>query len=367
MYEEYTKQLIEEIECQSLLFREYQVSSIFVGGGTPSVLGLSEMKEILQALNRCFDLLPDAEITVEANPGTLSLEGLLLWREMGVNRLSIGLQTADNRELRCLGRIHTWEQFLGSYQSVRTAGFKNVNVDLMFGVPGQTLESWKNTLKQVVRLKPEHISAYGLIVEEDTPYYGRYCGESELEGEKVWEGGLALPDLPDEDMERAMYSHAEIFLQKQGYEHYEISNYGKPGFACKHNIGYWTGTEYLGLGLGASSYVKGCRFHNTRNYQEYVSTNMKQPEKWKQVLRQDFQELSVKERMEEFMFLGLRLVRGVSAVDFAGNFGQNIRRVYGGVLDTLAEKGLMEQEGDRYFLTPRGAEISNYVMSYFLF
>lgn len=370
MQREYTEKLVEEMKYQSARAKEYQVVSVFIGGGTPSILNIEDMAAILHALKDGFEILPDAEITMEANPGTVTPEALSCYREAGVNRISMGLQSADDKELRYLGRIHTYDEFLKSYQRVRMAGFDNVNVDLISAIPGQTLESWKNTLKKVTMLKPEHISAYSLIVEEGTPYYDRYGEHVEMENHSLTPEErhrlMSLPDLPDEDTEREMYYLTQEFLKEQGYERYEISNYSKKGYECRHNIGYWTGMEYLGLGLGASSYMNGCRFHNTSIYNEYCSARLDREEVFEGVLRQEFERLTIEERMEEYMFLGLRLTKGVSAHGFVSSFGQNIRNVYGPVLHQMEKDGLMEFKDGFYRLTSRGIDISNYVMSRFL-
>lgn len=370
MRREYTDKLLEEIRIQSSFVREYQIDTIFLGGGTPSILDAADITAIMGALKEHYDIAPDAEVTIEVNPGTVKMEGLAAYREAGINRVSMGLQSADDTELRYLGRIHTYDEFLKSFQRVRMAGFTNVNVDLISAIPGQTPESWRNTLKKTAMLKPEHISAYSLIVEERTPYYDRYGGHVEMEGYEMSPEErrilMALPDLPDEDTEREMYYMTRNCLGEQGYERYEISNYARPGFECRHNVGYWTGTGYLGLGLGASSYLEGCRFHNTSDFQSYVSAHFDDKAEFNQTLRQDFEQLSVKSKMEEFMFLGLRLTRGVSAEGFITRFGQSIRNVYGGVIDKLEREGLLEHKNGYYRLTERGLDLSNYAMSLFL-
>lgn len=370
MRREYTDKLLEEIRIQSSFVREYQVDTIFLGGGTPSVLDVSDITAIMGALKEHYDIAPDAEITIEVNPGTVKMEGLVAYREAGINRVSMGLQSADDTELRYLGRIHTYDEFLKSFQRVRMAGFTNVNVDLISAIPGQTPESWRNTLKKTAMLKPEHISAYSLIVEEGTPFYDRYGGHVEMESYEMSPEErrrlMALPDLPDEDTEREMYYMTRNCLAEQGYERYEISNYARPGFECRHNVGYWTGTGYLGLGLGASSYLEGCRFHNTSDFQSYVSAHFDDEAEFCQALRQDMEQLRVKSKMEEFMFLGLRLTRGVSAEGFITRFGQSIRNVYGGVIDKLEREGLLEHKNGYYHLTERGLDLSNYAMSLFL-
>ena len=370
MRREYTDKLLEEIRIQSSFVREYQVDTIFLGGGTPSVLDVTDITAIMGTLKEHYDIAPDAEITIEVNPGTVKMEGLVAYREAGINRVSMGLQSADDTELRYLGRIHTYDEFLKSFQRVRMAGFTNVNVDLISAIPGQTPESWRNTLKKTAMLKPEHISAYSLIVEEGTPFYDRYGGHVEMESYEMSQEErrrlMALPDLPDEDTEREMYYMTRNCLAEQGYERYEISNYARPGFECRHNVGYWTGTEYLGLGLGASSYLEGCRFHNTSDFQSYVSAHFDDEAEFCQALRQDMEQLSVKSKMEEFMFLGLRLTRGVSVEGFITRFGQSIRNVYGGVIDKLEREGLLEHKNGYYHLTERGLDLSNYAMSLFL-
>ena len=370
MRREYTDKLLEEIRIQSSFVREYQVDTIFLGGGTPSVLDVTDITAIMGTLKEHYDIAPDAEITIEVNPGTVKMEGLVAYREAGINRVSMGLQSADDTELRYLGRIHTYDEFLKSFQRVRMAGFTNVNVDLISAIPGQTPESWRNTLKKTAMLKPEHISAYSLIVEEGTPFYDRYGGHVEMESYEMSPEErrilMALPDLPDEDTEREMYYMTRNCLAEQGYERYEISNYARPGFECRHNVGYWTGTGYLGLGLGASSYLEGCRFHNTSDFQSYVSAHFDDEAEFCQALRQDMEQLSVKSKMEEFMFLGLRLTRGVSVEGFITRFGQSIRNVYGGVIDKLEREGLLEHKNGYYHLTERGLDLSNYAMSLFL-
>ena len=300
-----------------------------------------------------YDVDPEAEITIEANPGTLTQTKLSDYRKAGINRISLGLQSADDWEMGLLGRIHTYDEFLKSYQRVRLAGFDNVNVDLMSALPGQTLESWEKTLKKVLMLKPEHISAYSLIVEEGTPFYDLYG-----------DGREAYPPLPDEDTERDMYYLTQDILAKYGFIRYEISNYAKPGKECRHNIGYWTGVDYLGLGLGSSSYISGYRFHKERDLETYLDMSTKKG--FPGSLYQDITSLTIREKMEEFMFLGLRMMNGVSGSDFAARFGQNMWNVYGQQIRALKEEGLLEVREPRIWLTDRGIDVSNYALSYFL-
>ncbi len=356
----YTAQLVKEIRAAGASCRDYQVITVFVGGGTPSVMEPYLVRDIMQAVYESFAVEPEAEITIEVNPGTLLQNKLHIYKACGINRLSIGLQSADNRELHNLGRIHSFEEFLKSFQAARMAGFRNINVDLMSGIPGQTLSSWKNTLKKVTMLKPEHISAYSLIIEEGTPFWSRY-GEGASES-------VGFVPLPDEDTEERIYHLTRTFLAEQGFVRYEISNYAKPGFECRHNVGYWSETPYLGLGLGASSYIGGCRFSNERELDTYLKLDFSAGHELDALiaLHGPVQELTREQQMEEFMFLGLRMIRGVSEIDFAAMFGVKLESVYGRVIERLKKNGLVKQEGMRVALTDWGLDVSNYVLSEFL-
>lgn len=363
VHEAYTAQLIREIEAQGAFCREYQITTIFIGGGTPSVMEPCLIADIMRALTYHFDVAEDAEITIEVNPGTLLHNKLHIYRETGINRLSMGLQSADNKELRDLGRIHTFEEFLKGYQCARMAGFADINVDLMSGIPGQTLESFKNTLKKVTMLKPEHISAYSLIVEQGTPFWDWYgAGEGPRR-----QAPASLPSLPDEETEQRIYLLTRAFLGEQGYGRYEISNYARPGHECRHNVGYWTGAPYLGLGLGASSYLGGCRFCNVSGMDAYMGLDFSGDAlQALERLRGSLAELSREEKMEEFMFLGLRLTKGVSEIDFVSAFGVRLETVYGPVMERLISDGLLEKNGVRISLTEWGMDVSNFVLSEFL-
>ena len=345
----YVEKLMEEIRTVSAGFHDTPVSSVFVGGGTPSVLKARWMKELFDCLRASFHIEETAEISMEANPGTVDREKLRIYREAGINRLSFGLQSADNRELKALGRIHTWEEFLESFWLAREAGFSNLNVDLMSALPGQTVESWMDTLKKTADLDPEHISAYSLIIEEGTPFFEAY-GNGRGDG-----------ILPDEDAEREMYHRTREFLKDRGYERYEISNYAKGGRECRHNKGYWQRIDYLGLGLGASSLLEHMRFSNTADMKEYIG-NSAFPDK----IRQNMESLTEADEMAEFMFLGLRMTEGVSMEAFAEYFGKNMENVYGEVLKKHLEIGMLEQKGDRIYLSRKGIHVSNGVMADFL-
>ncbi len=372
LYRDYMDKLMEEICGQGSNFSEYRVSTIFVGGGTPSILPADLILELFATLSENFDIARDAEITLEANPGTLTMEKLEVYRQSGVNRLSIGLQSADDKELKYLGRIHSYESFLKSYQRARQAGFRNINVDLMSALPGQSVQSWKNTLKKVMMLKPEHISAYSLIVEEGTPFYERFgmtepCKTSEEKPKTAADVAaraavMTLPDLPDEDTDREMYHLTREMMAAHGYERYEISNYAKKGYECRHNLGYWSGVEYLGLGLGASSYTYGYRYHNTEDMQEYLSLNLYEGG----AAARDIEELTLKDQMEEFMFVGLRRMEGVSGSVFLERFGQNLWNVYGDVIRKLEKQGLLCVDMPMIRLTELGIDVSNVVLAEFL-
>lgn len=373
MQAEYMDQLRCEITSQGPWYADYLVTTVFIGGGTPSALDGEQITLLMQAVKKSFVLAEEAEITIEANPGTQLSQKLPLYRQAGINRLSLGLQSAVNAELRLLGRVHSFEDFLMGFQKARMAGFSNINVDLMSGIPGQTAESFKNTLRRVIMLKPEHISAYSLIVEEGTPY-GDYYGSSSLTGEAGTGGAAAQnanalamagwPALMDEEEDRKIYHQTKAFLEESGYQRYEISNYARPGFACAHNLGYWTGKDYLGFGLGASSYVDGCRFANETDINRYLLLDFSAGDL--ESLHGRLHRLSRREQMEEFMFLGLRMTCGVSNVRFVQEFGVHIESIYGEIIRKLSEEGLLLQDGAAIRLSDWGMDVSNYVMSKFL-
>lgn len=348
----YVHKLIEEIKEKAGNYSGYSVPSIFFGGGTPSILHGAQIAEIMEALQKHFYIEKDAEITIECNPGTLTEQKLSACKSSGVNRLSIGLQSAKNQELEKLGRIHSFEEFLHNYDLVRKMGFDNVNVDIMSALPGQTVSDWEYTLKEILKLRPEHISAYSLIIEEGTPFYQNYAAD-----EQRREDGEEPLFLPSEETERAMYQLTGEMLLEKGYERYEISNYAKKGKECRHNIGYWTRKNYLGLGLGSASLVENVRFSNTSDLKEYLEGNFEP---------QDKEILGRKEQMEEFAFLGLRMMKGISRGRFEELFGVEIEAVYGEVIRKMTAQGLLEQQAGNIFLTDEGISVSNYVMSEFL-
>lgn len=343
---QYAKRLMEDIDCMGKEYGDIPVDTIFIGGGTPSVPESRLIVDLMEHVNRAFQISDGAEISMEANPGTVTREKLKEYRRAGINRISFGLQSANDRELKLLGRIHTWAEFLESFALARECGFTNLNIDLMSALPGQTCESWKDTLKRVTDLEPEHISAYSLIIEEGTPFGEKYGSE---EGRKL---------LPDEDSEREMYHETKRFLRECGYERYEISNYAKPGRECRHNIGYWTGVPYLGLGLGASSYMNGSRFAVSSDMQQYLEE--------KPGTFTDVEKLTKKDMEEEFFYVGLRMTAGVSLPEFERRFGVSAKDVYPGLMEMFVEEKAAVFQGDRFVLTDYGLDVSNYIMAQFL-
>lgn len=379
MQEQYVEALCREIQETSPEYREYQVVSVFIGGGTPSVLLPEQTIRIMETLKSCFILTNTCEISMEMNPGTVTPEKMNAYRAYGINRISIGLQSANDRELKALGRIHTYADFLKAYEMAVEAGFTNINVDLMSAIPEQTMDSYQETLQKALALQPPpaHISAYSLIVEEGTPFY-----EQEL-------------NLPDEDTERRMYEITDDILRKAGYHRYEISNYAKEGKECFHNKVYWQRGNYLGLGIGSASLIRNVRFHNMTDILNYVNLMLgkneiedaskehggkfhagkdylkKENAEKEQVnkLREDVQELPVEEEMEEFMFLGLRMMEGVSERKFYENFGRRFEEVFPGVIEKHEKLGLLEVTGEEFVhlrLTPHGIDVSNQVFVDFM-
>ena len=338
----YIEALLKEIRAAEHT-EDYEIVSVFIGGGTPSALKAEAIASIMRTLQEKFFFCEDAEVTIEANPGTVDPEKLTIYRNVGINRLSLGLQSTDAEELKLLGRIHSYEEFLKSYEWAREAGFSNINIDLMFAIPGQTGEAWRQHLYQVAELNPEHISAYSLIIEEGTPF-----AEQNL-------------DLPDEDTEYQMYEDTAEILERYGYRQYEISNYAKQGYMCRHNAGYWQRLEYLGFGLGASSLYGGMRFSNTHQMQEYLKES-RNPDQ----IRKDVTVLSRNEQIEEFMFLGLRMTEVISEKKFEENFNVRIMDIYGDILQKYEETGFMEHIETKWRLTRKGIHVSNHILADFL-
>jgi len=340
--ETYIQALLNEI-AHTNVDNDYQVISVFIGGGTPSVLRGEWIGRILAKLKSRFTFRQNVEISIECNPGTVNEEKLNLYQQAGVNRISFGLQSCNDQELQRLGRIHSYETFLESYKMARAVGFKNINVDLMSGLPAQTLADWERSLCQVAQLGPEHISAYSLIVEEGTPF------------------ALQELSLPDEETERLMYERTHELLEQYGYKQYEISNYAKDGFACRHNIGYWQRISYLGMGLGAASLVQDTRYSNTGDMAVYLNKSH-EPDS----IRYDYEVLDQKARMEEFLFLGLRMLEGIRLEDFEHQFSAELLDIYGEQINKMVNQGLLFLDGHSLKLTRQGISLSNYVFSEFL-
>lgn len=374
----YVNLLCREIIQSALAYNQYQVISVFLGGGTPSLLTTDQIGRIMEAVRRHYWLAADAEVTMEMNPGTVADGEPERYITYGINRISIGLQSADDGELRRIGRIHDYAAFLRTYDLVRRAGFRNVNIDVMAALPGQSVGSYEQTLRKVTALAPEHISAYSLILEEGTPLYegrSQYC-------------------FPTEEENLEMDLLTRRYLAGCGYHRYEISNYAREGYECRHNKVYWQRGDYVGFGPGAASMAENVRWSNPSSleaYRAYVTGQQSvsadaAPEagqcggavhrRQTEAVRQSLpdcgdaphrQVLTLREQMEEYMFLGLRMVCGVSAAEFARNFGRPIEEVYGGVTAHLRQQGLLMREGDRVRLTERGLDVSNYAMAQFLF
>lgn len=311
----------------------YQVETIFIGGGTPTAVNAEFIAQILDEVRKSFCVSPAAEITIECNPGTLTREKADIYRSAGINRISFGLQSADDGLLRLIGRIHTWEDFENSFEIARAVGFENINVDIMSALPGQSLAGYVNGLERVLEYKPEHISAYSLILEEGTP---------------LGDNPSNYPPVPDEDTEREMYYETLRLLRAYGYHRYEISNYAKQGCECRHNLSYWERKDYLGFGVGAASLFEGKRMSNIRSVDEYIrlmgcGRNLAESaDSTESRLRAEVEALSREDAMSEFMFLGLRKTTGVSFADFAEQFGVDIRSVFGDALEENVAKGLLE-------------------------
>lgn len=373
---EYVSALVREIELSKEKMKDYLVDTVFIGGGTPSILDGKLIEKIMKTLRENSTISEDAEITIECNPGTVTREKLQSYRNAGINRISFGLQSANDEELKSIGRIHNYAQFEESFRLARAEGFDNINIDIMSALPEQRIESYEQTLDKVIQLDPEHISAYSLIVEEDTPLNERV--------QEAADKGMDI--LPDEETEREMYYLTERKLNEAGYKRYEISNYSKEGYECRHNIGYWKRVEYLGFGLGAASLYQDTRYNNTYEIDRYIGLLLDGRDEnnyyggidffhddiWNitedvlSVLEGKIQRLTRKDVMEEFMFLGLRMIEGISAKEFEKKFGKSYDSVYGEVTEKLITQGLIEKNENNVRLTKRGVDVSNYAMSQFL-
>ena len=353
MQEDYVEALLKELVFYGTKYKDRRITTIFIGGGTPSWLRADLILKIMETVRQNFSVDRDAEITIECNPGTVTDHKFEVYKQTGINRLSIGLQSAHNEELKRLGRIHTYEQFLKTYDMARKHGFSNVNIDLMSSLPGQTSLIFADTLKKVIQLKPEHISAYSLIIEEGTPFYRRY-EEDAIRQEK----GEPTQFLPSEEEEYQTTKMTQRILKEAGYHWYEISNFAKPGYECRHNIGYWKRADYLGVGIGAASLIDNVRYSNTRDIYQYLKESSR---------HETAEKVSKEEQMEEFMFLGLRMPEGISRTEFEQNFHTTIEAVYGDVLRRLQQEEMLIKKEGRILLTEKGMDLNNYVIGQFVF
>ena len=326
---------------------EEEISSIFLGGGTPSILSSEEIKYIFESIKENFKIREDAEITIECNPGTLTKEKLMAMKEVGINRLSMGLQAVQDYHLNSIGRIHTYDEFEKNYKEAIEVGFENINVDLMYALPNQKPKEWKESLEKIVKLNPSHISAYSLILEEGTKLYDMY-EDNEFE-------------MTDEDTDIDMYNYTINYLKENGYNQYEISNYAKEGFECRHNILYWKCDHYIGLGPGASGYLGNYRYNNVESLQDYhenLNKNKKPIE--------NLEKLSIEDKIQEKIFMGLRMNEGIKFDDLKKQFNTDIKEKYSNQIKELKDKGLINESIAGFSLTQRGREISNSVFVEFI-
>lgn len=340
--------LTEEVRsvCEQMAQKKERISTVYFGGGTPSLVSADWIERILSVILESGLLMEEAEVTLEMNPGTASFEKLKRYRQAGINRLSIGIQSFQEEELKLLGRIHTPQMAENAFFMAREAGFSNISLDLMSGLPGQTMEGWKSNLEKAISLSPEHISAYSLIIEEGTPFYERYGDDWSEE---------------HEELDRQIYEETKVVLADAGYSRYEISNYAKSGFESRHNSSYWQGIPYYGCGLGAASLIDEgetwIRRSNIRTLSDYLEKG--------QIIEEE-EILSKEARMEEFMFLGLRMTKGICTDDFEKKFAESFAEIYGKAAEKLLKEGLMEQNGHVLRLTDRGLNLCNYCFEQFL-
>jgi oxygen-independent coproporphyrinogen-3 oxidase len=349
LVERYIESICLEIENwkKSINVKQYNITTIYIGGGTPSYIEPKHIAQILKCLDEFIN--KNVEITIEINPGTVINSKLEKYKEAGINRLSIGLQETHEELLKTIGRIHNYEEFLNTYNWARGAGFKNINIDLMIGLPNQTIQDIKENLEKILKLKPEHISVYSLILEEGTNL------------EKQIEQGQLI--LPDEDIERNMYWYVKNALEKSGFNHYEISNFAKENKESKHNMNCWNQQQYRGFGIAAHSYVEGLRFSNTTNLEEYIDN----------AFNGDFRKnIRVHERQneecmkKEYMLLGLRKLEGISITEFKNKYKENPLFLYKRELNELVQEKLIIIGGDRIKLTNKGLDLANQVWEKFV-
>ncbi len=343
----YLNNLEKEMKLYKEEIQNREIDSIFIGGGTPSILNSKEIEILFEKIKENFNIKSDAEITMECNPGTLTIDKLKTMKKVGINRLSIGLQAVQNHHLKYIGRIHTFEEFEKNYYDAKNVGFTNINIDLMYALPNQSKEDWIESLEKVVKLNPTHISAYSLILEEDTELF------------KMYERGEFK--LLDEDTDIQMYEYTINYLKSNGYNQYEISNYAKENFECKHNILYWKCEEYVGLGVSASGYLNEIRYNNVCELERYeeIILDGKKPIEWEE-------NVSIKDKIEETIFLGLRMNEGVRIDDFKEKYDFDFNKEYKNEIEKLSKLKLIEINGGKMRLTQKGKEISNSVFVEFI-
>ena len=342
----YIEALNKEIISLREKYNNLEINTIFIGGGTPSVLEADELECLLKEVAK-LNMAKDIEYSMECNPGNLTEEKLEVMKKYGVNRISMGLQAKQDNLLKGLGRIHNYKTFKENFLLAKKVGFNNINVDLMFGLPNQSLNEWEETLREIISLEPAHISAYSLIIEEGTAFYNLY------ENDKL--------KLPTEEEERKMYHLAKKILEENGFNQYEISNYAKEGKECRHNLAYWNMDNWIGVGSAAASYINGKRIKNISSVEEYINSINEKGEAVEEIINN-----SKNDNMEEFMFMGLRKINGIDENEFKNRFSMNINDVYGEILNKYIGEGLLIRESGRIFLSEKGIEISNVIMADFL-
>lgn len=348
---EYINCMIKEI--QSYDFKKYNITTIYIGGGTPSFIESDYIKEIINVIQNKLEKndtrWEDIEITIEVNPGTVTLEKLNDYKTVGINRISLGLQATQDRLLKQIGRIHNYKDFLEAYELLKRVGFNNINVDLMIGLPNQSIKDLKESLEKIIKLNPNHISVYSLIIEDGTPI-GKLLDEEKIK-------------LPDEEIERQMYWYVKNKLELNGYNHYEISNFSKKGKESKHNLNCWKQKQYIGIGAAAHSYFKDIRYSNTNNIEEYIK-NIKENNIEKN--RKIEEKQTIEDKKNEFMMLGFRMIEGVNIADFKAKFVDNPLYVYREKIKKLTDEGLIEVDLNNIKLTNKGLDLANVVFEEFI-
>jgi oxygen-independent coproporphyrinogen-3 oxidase len=350
---EYYRALTEEMRRNAQVYgNNYYVDSIFIGGGTPSLVNEQRIADLLMVVKESFSIDVNAEISMESNPKTLTKNKLKTYLDAGVNRLSIGAQSFDDELLAYMGRVHTKEDFFKNYYLARECGFRNINIDLMFAIPGQTKETWMDTMERALSLKPEHISFYSLQLEEGTPFYSMFR-----------EGSLKQTE---DELDREMYHGAVRMLKDRGYLHYEISNAAMDGYECMHNLKYWSMGDYLGLGLGAHSYMNGMRTSNITDLAEYIRAGETHSDDPERVFTIWHHKNTKEENISEYLFTGMRKIAGIELGDFRARFGADLESIYGAVLEKYMREGLVETDGGHLRFTETGIDISNRVLAEFV-